>query len=391
MPTYIKWPAPSGGVRLEYAPELLERLRLLSIDGLLALPRVGVAIGGFLTGSMDQGKVRVSDVIEIPCSHANGPAFALTGPEIARASALAFGEGHRQVVGWYCSKPRGELALNPQLAALFREICPQPWQMGLLIRPSTVEPTRAAVCSPDGSRGYIVGSAMELKEYVPPVHHAAAEVLSPEVLPPVAESVPMVKTEPMVTPMQEVVAEPRPIPPPVPVRAREETREESAIRRAPARARVAREIPIRETTERTSRLVFLLAALAVALLAFLYINRFTFLPRPPLEVTITEEAGQVTVRWNPEALQGVEEASMLINDGGQLQTLSLNRQLLSSGWVRAPRKSGRVIARLTAGDITGLTVWSAPAPAAEIPAKPAPEGATAPANAAAPAPAPFAR
>ena len=118
MPTYIKWPEPVGATRLEYKPEVLEQLRLLAIDGLLALPKVGIAIGGLLTGSVEQGKVQVSGAIEIPCSHANGPAFFLTGAELARASAQAFGQSEQQVVGWYCSKPRGELVLEDGLCYL---------------------------------------------------------------------------------------------------------------------------------------------------------------------------------------------------------------------------------------------------------------------------------
>ena len=351
--TYIKWPAPLGGVRLECAPEILERLRLLSIDGLLALPRVGMSIGGFLTGSVEQGRVRVSDTIEIPCSHANGPAFILTGPETARASAMAFGESHRQVVGWYCSKPRGELALEAPMAALFREICPEAWQVGLMIRPSTVEPTRAAMCMRDGEQGYVLGQAMDLVEYVRPVHHSAgAEMVMAEILPPVAE------------PAAQPAAEVR-LPPAPPQDSPGPPYREPAF---------ARSRPLPEETERPTRLYVLLAMVVAALLAVLYVNRFSLIPRPPLVMSISDSAGQITVRWNPEALEGIDEGSMVLNDGGELQTVAMTSELLTSGWFRSPRKSGRVIAKLTAGEVTGLTTWSAPAPPAAPPDARAPRG-----------------
>ena len=337
MPTYIKWPELVGGARVEYAPEILERLRLLAIDGLFALPKVGMAIGGLLTGSADLGKVRVSGAIEIPCSHAVGPSFVLTGAELSRACALAFGEGKQQVVGWYCSKPRGELALDAQQAALFAEICPEPWQIGLLIKPSTVEATTARICARTGESEYTPGQPMDLIEYSPPVRQVVAEVVESEVMPPAPsmEAVP----EPAVPLVQTFK---------VPVFVEPE----------PAR----------------SKRLFVLSALAgVVFLFILYTYRWSFVPRPPLEVSVVEESGQVTVRWNPEALQGIEEGSIALNDGGQLQTIRLDQRVLISGWIRTPRKSDRVTAKLTAGEVSGLGAWVAPtaqpvpAPAAVAP------------------------
>ena len=322
-----------GGVRLEYAPEILERLRLLSIDGLLALPRVGMAIGGLLTGSVHQGKVRVSNAIEIPCSHAIGPSFVLTGAELARACDLAFGESKEQVVGWYCSRPRNELALDPQQAVLFAEICPEAWQIGLLLRPSTIEATRALICVRSTEIEYTYGRPMDLIEYTPPVRHAAAEMVEAEVLPPpsvqISANTSQLSLEPVFTaPVATVMEAPR---------------------------QVDEEEPVRP------KRLFVLAALAgLALLFILYAYRWDFLPRPPLEVTVAEDSGQVTIRWNPEALRGIEEGSIVLNDGGQLQTIPLDQRVLTSGWVRATRKSDRVTVKLTAGEVYGLGAWAAP-------------------------------
>ncbi len=339
MPTYIKWPAPVGGVRLEYAPEILERLRLLSIDGLLALPRVGMAIGGLLTGSVQQGKVRVSDAIEIPCSHAIGPSFALTGAELARACTLAFGESKEQVVGWFCSRPRNELTLDPQQAVLFAEICPEAWQIGLLLRPSTVEATKALICVRSTETEYIYGRSMDLIEYTPPVRHAAAEMVEAVVLPPAPAEVRANTSLPSLEPVFTVAEATAPV---------------VTVMEAP---RQVDEQPVRP------KRLFVLAALAgLALLLILYAYRWDFLPRPPLEVTVVEDSGQVTIRWNPEALQGIEEGSIVLNDGGQLQTIPLDQRLLTSGWVRATGKSDRVTAKLTAGEVSGLGVWAAPLP-----------------------------
>ena len=338
MPTYIKWPEPVGAARLEYKPEVLEQLRLLSIDGLLALPKVGIAIGGLLTGSVEQGKVRVSGAIEIPCSHANGPGFFLTGAELARASALAFGQSQQQVVGWYCSKPRGELALEEQQAMVFSEICPEIWQIGLLIRPSTVEPTRARICARIAGREYIAGRPMELIEYTPP-RHVAVEELEDEVLPlAVAETQQAKPAIPVVhAPVVHTVKTPD-------------------FTTVPAFATLG---SAESASSRPKRLFVMAAVAGVALVSILYAYRWEIIPRPPLVITLTEESGQVTIRWNPQALAGIEEASIAMNDGGQLQTIRLDERVLVSGWVRAQRKSDRVTAKLTAGDISGLGAWIA--------------------------------
>ena len=348
MPTYIKWPEPVGATRLEYKPEVLEQLRLLAIDGLLALPKVGIAIGGLLTGSVEQGKVRVSGAIEIPCSHANGPAFFLTGAELARASALAFGQSQQQVVGWYCSKPRGELALEEQQALVFSEICPEIWQIGLLIRPSTVEPTRARICARITGREYIAGRPMELIEYTAP-RHLAVEGLEVEIL-------------------LQAVAETTEAKPAIPVAQTMKTPDFTTV---PAFAMAeSRE----SASSRRKRFIVMTALAGMALVSILYAYRWEIIPRPPLAVTLTEESGQVTIRWNPQALAGIEEASLALNDGGQLQTIRLDERVLVSGWVRAHRKSDRVIAKLTAGDISGLGAWTAPprAEPARTPATTAP-------------------
>ena len=337
MPTYIKWPEPVGATRLEYKPEVLEQLRLLAIDGLLALPKVGIAIGGLLTGSVEQGKVRVSGAIEIPCSHANGPAFFLTGAELARASAQAFGQSEQQVVGWYCSKPRGELVLEEQQAMVFSEICPEGWQIGLLIRPSTVEPTRARICTRVAGSGYIAGRPMELIEYTPP-RHVAVEGLEEAVLPlAVADTQEAKPAIPVVhTPVVHTVRTPD-------------------FTTLPAFATVESG---KSGSSRAKRL-FVAVAAGLALVSILYAYRWDIIPRPPLAVTVTEESGQVTIRWNPQALAGIDEASIALNDGGQLQTIRLDERVLVSGWIRAQRKSDRVTAKLTAGEISGLGAWNA--------------------------------
>jgi hypothetical protein len=74
---------------------------------------------------------------------------------------------------------------------------------------------------------------------------------------------------------------------------------------------------------------------------------------------------------------------MYVSDGTtkEPQTVALDHFQLSSGLLNYTLKSQRVTAKLDAGDVNGITVWFAPAPAEPAPAattSPAPTG-TAPA------------
>jgi hypothetical protein len=110
------------------------------------MPRIGLGIGGLLLGRREEGKIEVLRSVEIPCSHALGPSFILTPAEMKAMVVLPESDdgGHAEVVGWYCSKTRGNLELTEHDHRLFDSFCPEPWQALLLIHPAKGYPTRAA-------------------------------------------------------------------------------------------------------------------------------------------------------------------------------------------------------------------------------------------------------
>jgi hypothetical protein len=269
------------------------------------------------------------------------------------------------------------MVIDAQQSGLFSEICPEPWQIGLIIRPSTVEATRAAMCiRVGGDRAYVVGQAMELVEYAAPVRHLPAEEVVSEVLPLTEEPAPKPEfATPEFVPPQFVAGDfaetrfPKPelVKPDLSVPSSHSVAPPAVRREAPPiRTPFDRDPP--QPTGRPVLRYVLMAIAAIVLLTVLYLNRFSLIPRPPLEIKMSETEGQIMVQWNPAALEGIDEGTVVLNDGGQFQTITLNRQLLASGWLRSPRKSGRVIAKLTAGDITGLGTWSAPETANPAPA-----------------------
>jgi hypothetical protein len=228
-----------------------------------------------------------------------------------------------------------------------------------------------------GDRAYVVGQAMELVEYAAPVRQLPVEEVVSEVVPLAAEPAPQPDfAAPEFVPPQFVSGNfaqtrfprPEPIKPDFPGPSSPPPVSPPAARReaSPIRTPFDREPP--QPTGRPVLRYVLMAIAAIVLLTVLYLNRFSLIPRPPLEIKMSETEGQIMVQWNPAALEGIDEGTVVLNDGGQFQTITLNRQLLASGWLRSPRKSGRVIAKLTAGDITGLGTWSAPETANPAPA-----------------------
>lgn len=142
----ILWPDESLPVEIYCAPGVLTGLETMATDGLLAMPRTGLGIGGLLLGRRGNRRIDILKTRAIPCSHAMGPAFVLTPEEIEASLTLPADDGELEneaepdagyeVVGWYCSRPNGQLALTENGQALFDALCPEPWQAAFLIRPS---------------------------------------------------------------------------------------------------------------------------------------------------------------------------------------------------------------------------------------------------------------
>jgi hypothetical protein len=146
MSSSVQWPDRTLPVSISCAPGLLTSLEILAMDGLLAMPRIGLGVGGLLLGRRHQGRIEIFRSVEIPCSHAMGPGFILTSAEMKTLVALpeSNDETPSHVVGWYCSKTQGNLDLTEHDHRLFDSFCPETWQTVLLIHPAKGHPTKAA-------------------------------------------------------------------------------------------------------------------------------------------------------------------------------------------------------------------------------------------------------
>ena len=144
--TSITWSVPECPFTIEYPAQVLDDIRLAVMDAFFSLPRGGAEIGGILLGGFDNGRLVIRDYAALDCEHANGPSFTLSPRDEARltelVSAHANDAGGRRPVGWYHSHTRSEIFLSEADLAIHSRFFPEPWQVALVMKPHTFQPTR---------------------------------------------------------------------------------------------------------------------------------------------------------------------------------------------------------------------------------------------------------
>jgi hypothetical protein len=358
----------------------MEQIRQRAREGLMAAPRVGMGVGGLLLGVRKGTRIRLLDSIDIPCSHSAGPAFDLTADEKRESREMIAEAGtpgvSRKVgaIGWYCSKTRDDANLNQSDLNLYNELFPAPWQVALVVRPDVVETMRAAFFFRDESGAVVKAVECEVDEWRPSPAESAPETKTATipVEPPPVLSKPVL-SNPM--PAQPVLAKP--------AETRLPDTGDLFSLKAAAAGPVARQISARPPASffglsprlrrNNVRPALQISAALLALVAAAFMTRGFWMPKPPLTLNSTELNGTLLIRWNPEALRGVDHASMFVNDGGQRtpSLIPLDRLQLNSGLLSYTPKSQRVTAKLDAGETSAITAWFAaatPAPATPAPA-----------------------
>lgn len=324
MPEIAVLSDPNSPLRIEYSRAAMQQIRERAIDGLMALPRIGMGVGGILLGARRNGVIAILDSVEIPCAHSGGPSFNLTAEEKLHVAGLISGQGDREVIGWYCTRTRGALSLGDDGIALYNELFPGPDQICMVMRPSTVEPVRAAFFCRDAGGRVVKAIECVVDEWRPPESEAEAEA-----------------------PETPAIPAPQPVVPEAPPRPIE-------LPSTP---------PAAVAKQRRRSSWFLGAAACLILAAAALLTRNLWDPRPPLSLTSTASQGTLTIRWNGDAFRGIDHASLQLNDGGNLHSVPLDRADLIRGVYIYMPKSSRVSAKLSAGDISGIAVWFAPPPA----------------------------
>jgi proteasome lid subunit RPN8/RPN11 len=143
----VTWSAPQCPIVIEYSRKALDDIRLAVVDAFFSLPRGGAEIGGLLLGKFEDQRLQILDYAPLECEHAFGPAFTLSPKDQARlAERLAETQnrpGDLKPVGWYHSHTRSEIALCDADLEIQNRYFPERWQVALVLRPSTLQPTQA--------------------------------------------------------------------------------------------------------------------------------------------------------------------------------------------------------------------------------------------------------
>jgi hypothetical protein len=397
MNSTIQWPDASLPARIYCAPGVLTSLEIAAVDGLLAMPRIGLGIGGLLLGRRGDGRIEILKAVDIPCSHAMGPSFGLTAQEVAASrNRLEKEAAEGEVVGWYCSKTGGQLTLTERDHALYDALCPEAWQLALLIRPSRITASTGVFGLREGP-GFAAGKPyelawQELSAYQTPVTEpmkrgevrAAETPRGPAASLPDGSATVAVPREPaagladgsatVAVPRELAVGvaegsaaaavptepvEPEAVAAPTPTPTLTPTPTPEPPFTGPLFG--VRETVLAEPPEGKKRswgwLVFVaILFLLVGLGAAAYLNQEYWMPRSPVALLAYPDwTGRVSFIWNAEALENLGPATLVIEDGGPLHTIHLDRAGIRIGWYQFDCRSGTVTATLLAGDATDKT------------------------------------
>lgn len=366
-----KWSAPECPFQIEFSTRVLDDIRLAVVDAFFLFPRGGAEIGGILLGRHEGDLISITGYEALDCEHATGPSFTLSLKDQARLTEIlakaSRNSADRQPVGWYHSHTRSDIFFSKIDQEIHDRFFPEPWQIALVLKPHTFEPTRGGFFFREGN-GSIRGSAC-YREFVleplamRPTTTGYAGVprgtLSPATDLPVSLAgkakgrVPITRELSLDAPSRKQEADQDPV-----------SSEEIALPRF-----------TQPKPEKPWRAATIVACLAVALVAggVGYQTREDWmpkvtgklgplLPKEPdgsLSLSVSDQNGQLNIHWDPNApaVRNAREATLGITDGNLApRSIRLDRMHLATGSFDYGRESERVDVALTASEPHGRQI-----------------------------------
>ncbi|MBZ5623617.1 MAG: hypothetical protein LAQ69_33570 [Acidobacteriia bacterium] len=376
------WNVAQCAFTIEYSTHVMDDIRLAVVDAFFSLPRGGAEIGGILLGRHESRRLTILDYKPLDCEHATGPSFVLSPKDHTRlAEMLALARGNPsgiQPVGWYHSHTRSDIFLSNADLDIHKRYFPEPWQVALVLKPHTFQPTKAGFFfrEPDG---IIRATASYLEFALDPL---AVRPLPQSAAPALPATGPLQRRWPQPPgPMTTIAAEPqgesRPAfertevaAPPSPVElSPPETEPEAEQARTSEPQPGSMELDPPGFTQlaplRSRRRLGILVAVAVglALGAEAYQTREIWLPRAlamgrreprapkPLYIGLStlDTGGQLQIRWDRDspAVRNADGAVLTIEDGAVPQAVQLDAAHLQAGSFTYGRQGQRVDVSLT--------------------------------------------
>ncbi len=386
----VPWNAPECPFAVSYLPRVVDDIRLAVVDAFFSLPRGGAEIGGLLLGRHEGNRVAITGWQPLDCEHALGPSFALSDTDRRRLAAMiaaAEKNPNARPVGWYHSHTRSEIFLSDADGEIHQQFFPEPWQVALVLRPHTFNPTRGGFFF-RGQDGAIRSESSCLEFVLNPLPARPLPSREPAPPEPLAEQrrVPSAAAGTVID-VQEVdvteikeeppaeVAQPAPPPPVEP----------------PPPGFLTAPQPVR-------RAAWLLAAgvlLGVAAGAGVYQTREQWLPpmaawfhpagpvaRTSVGLRAVDRDGQLQILWDGDSadVRSGRAGILLITDGRQARSLPLDAAHLRNGSLTYARQSERVDVTLSLDQPNGQKLIEAATFLGKAPPQP-PVAAAAPADA----------
>jgi len=110
---YRLWPAEvSGQPKLQVSVSVARDLGARVLEGVNAVPRRGLEIGGFLVGTADGETILVDGIAPLHSDYPVGPVFRVTPEDFASGAEEAGNAG--QIVGVYRSRTDAVLELDAE-------------------------------------------------------------------------------------------------------------------------------------------------------------------------------------------------------------------------------------------------------------------------------------
>jgi hypothetical protein len=139
----VSWEyAPDASI--EYPPAILEELRRLAVEGLVAFGHGGLETGGVLYGGRDGNKFRILASANLECEHAFGPGFVLSGNDRSALARLLQAPAGYEAIGWYRTCTRHALGIDKDDLVVFGQFFAAKRSVMLALKPTPWGPCSAA-------------------------------------------------------------------------------------------------------------------------------------------------------------------------------------------------------------------------------------------------------
>ena len=151
LPGVYVWEASGKAPAVHLDLAVVDNLLPEVMRGFAAVPKRGAEVGGILIGAVEGGVIHIQDIEVVPCVYARGPSYLLTSEDrtafeqaCQRRRAESGGNPAKQLLGYFRSHTREDLALSAEDLELLDRYFPDPHQVALLIRPFPAKPAQAA-------------------------------------------------------------------------------------------------------------------------------------------------------------------------------------------------------------------------------------------------------